>query len=179
MGSAWGFPWHGDSPPLESGIQEIALLKNREDLMTWSHTHFHCFLFNRNETATESSLHWKAVELGSIFWRKKCEEFMDTLYPHHRQDAVAMVQARSNEAGESTVAGGTHQRHCYQDVPSQLFIWWGRGWHLCVKIRVNWVRLWAPPRPLNQHPYRVHRIQSCEPWFCLQINLPVIFTHRF
>ena len=111
-GVSWGFPWHGDSPPLGPGIQEIALLKSKSDLMTWSlsHCHLHCFLFNRNETVTESSLHGKAVELGSIFWRKKCEEFMDTLYTHHRQDAVA----RSNEAGESTVAGGTHLRHCYR-----------------------------------------------------------------
>ena len=58
---------------------------------------------------------------------------MDTLYTHHRQDAVA----RSNEAGESTVAGGTHLRHCYQEIPSQLFMWWGQGWHLSVKIKVN------------------------------------------
>ena len=141
------------------------LISHKDDLMTWSHTRVHCFLFDRNETVTESSLHWKAVELGSIFWRKKCEEFMDTLYPHHRQDAVAIVQARSNEAGESTVAGGTHPRHCYQEVPSQMFIWWGRGWHLCVKIRVNWVRLWPPPRPLNQHPYEYIEYRAVSPGF--------------
>ena len=62
---------------------------------------------------------------------------MDTFY----KDAVTIVQARSNEARDSTAARGTHLRHCYQDVPSGQFIWWMQGllpcWHHCVKIKVH------------------------------------------
>lgn len=104
---------------------------------------------------------------------------MDTLYPHHRQDAVAIVQARSNEAGESTEAGGTHPStvirrsllSCsYGGGGAGIFVWrlkwteWDGGTHLFLSINICTEYI---------------QYESYEPWFCLQINLPVTFTHWF